>query len=157
VLCVGLSLIVPAERQRRAVVAIRALGGSVEYVKPDNDANEAFLRRCLPRDYFGEVREVDFSNTKVTDAGLAYLHGMASLQELNLGYTKVTDVGLSHLQRLTGLQELDLYGTQVTDAGLSDLHAITGLRRLSLNFTLVTDAGLAQLRQRLPKCQVFGP
>ena len=32
VLCVGLSLVIaPAERQRRAVAAIEALGGSVEY------------------------------------------------------------------------------------------------------------------------------
>jgi hypothetical protein len=128
VLCVGLSLVVavvvPAERQRRAVVAIKALGGSVEYVEPDQKATESFprpfLQRWLPRDYVDEVREIDLSVTEVTDVGLAQLQGLTALQELNLGYTKVTDAGPARLQRLTGLRELDLYGTHVTDAGLAE-------------------------------------
>jgi len=165
VLCVGLSLVVavvvPAERQRRAVVAIKALGGTVEYVEPDQKATETFprpfLQRWLPRDYVDELREIDLSVTEVTDVGLAQLQGLTALQELNLGYTKVTDAGLAHVQGLTELQELDLYGTHVTDAALAHLHGLRSLRRLSLNGTRVTDVGLAKFRRALPNCQIFGP
>jgi hypothetical protein len=44
----------------------------------------------------------------VTDAGLAHLARLTSLQELNLESTQVTDAGLAHLAGLTSLQELDL-------------------------------------------------
>src|SRR5579863_5667165 len=75
-----------ANRQREAVVAIEALGGTVYYAEPDEDASEAFprpfLRRWLPRDYFDEVRLVDLDDTQVTDAGLAHLHGLTRLQAL---------------------------------------------------------------------------
>jgi len=154
VLCVGLRLVVvPAEKQRRAVAAIKALGGRVDYVKPSEEASEAFprpfLRRWLPQDYFDEVRKVDFrfdQGNQVTDAGLAHLLGLSALQELNLnGSTHVTDAGMAHLQGLTRLQMLLLGGTQVTDAGLAHLHEMTELHVLDLFGIQVNDAGLAHL------------
>ncbi len=113
VLCVGLSLVVaPAERQRRAVAAIEALGGSVEYVELDPDASEPFprpfLRRWFPRDYFDDVREVYLRPTQDPDAGLAHLQGLTRLQKLYLGGTQVTDAGLAHMQGLTQMKELIL-------------------------------------------------
>ncbi len=185
VLCMGLSLVVvPAERQRRAVAAIEALGGRVQYVKPDQKATEAFprpfLRRWLPRDYLDKVQDVDLlyvedeeldaglahlhsltalhglslMGTQITDAGLAHLQALTGLQTLDLRHTQITGAGLAHLQGLTGLQELDLGDTEVTDAGLAQLHALTGLQQVSLKGTQVTDAGLAQLRKALPNCQM---
>jgi len=132
VLCVGLSLvIVPAERQRRAVAAIEALGGAVGYEESDQ-SNERLHRlfRCwLPRDYFDQVRSVLLPNT-VTDAGLAHLHG------------------------LTGLERLWLNSTQLTDAGLAQIHGLTGLKWISFGGNQVTDAGRAKLRQALPNCRI---
>jgi hypothetical protein len=138
VLCVGLALVVvPAERQRRAVAAIEAVGGRVGYFGLDQKASVAFprpfLRRWLSRDYFDEVEWVDLAGTKVTDTELAVV------------------------QVLTGLVGLTLDGTQVTDAGLSRLDGLKGLKKLWLfrnEFTQVSDAGLAQLRQRLPNCRI---
>jgi hypothetical protein len=138
VLCVGLALVVvPAERQRRAVAAIEAVGGRVGYFGLDQKASAAFprpfLRRWLSRDYFDEVEWVDLAGTKVTDTELAVV------------------------QVLTGLVGLTLDGTQVTDAGLSRLDGLKGLKKLWLfrnEFTQVSDAGLAQLRQRLPNCRI---
>ena len=104
-------VVVPAERQRRAVAAIEALGGSVEYVEPDQEASEAFprpfLRRWLPRDYFDEVRESlsRWHSSHGRWAGApARADGAARL--LYLDGTQVTDAGLAHLQGLTGLQVL---------------------------------------------------
>jgi Leucine-rich repeat (LRR) protein len=46
---------------------------------------------------------------------------MANLEALNLQGTKLTDAGLVHLKGLANLQTLDLKGTQVTDAGVKSL------------------------------------
>jgi Leucine-rich repeat (LRR) protein len=153
VLCVGLSLVVvPAERQRRAVAAIKALGGRVQYVTPDQDASKAFprpfLRRWLPRDYFDAVQAVTFRATQITDAGLAHLRGLRGLQVLSLGSSQVTDAGLAHLRALTGLQELSFDGTQVTDAGVTHLQALTELTRLTL-WEITAPEALGEL-QELP-------
>ena len=39
---------------------------------------------------------LDLSETRVSDAGLAHLARLTSLQALNLGLTQVTDAGLAH-------------------------------------------------------------
>lgn len=168
-LCVALSLwVVPAERQRRRVAAIEAMGGAVDYVPflalvegsgvSDPRASEAFpvtlLRRWLPPDYFDEVLTVLLTNTRLTDAGLDHVRGLTSLQTLGLGNTQDTDAGLARL-RLTGLQQLFLGGSQVTDAGLAQLQGLTGLQDLSLGGTQVTDAGLVYL-QGLTSLQGLG-
>jgi hypothetical protein len=60
--------------------------------------------------------------TQVTDAGLANLSGLKSLERLYLlGDSHVTDAGLTHLRTLTSLEYLFLHGTQVTDAGIANL------------------------------------
>jgi hypothetical protein len=144
VLCVGLRLVVvPAERQQRAVAAIEALGGEVQYFELDQEDpnHEPFLRRWLPPDYIDEVRVVDLGGRPVTDAGMENLRGLTGLQVLFLDLTRVTDAGLAQLQGFTRLEYLSLTCTQVTDAGLAHLQGLTGLQVLDLDGTLFTDAG----------------
>src|SRR3569623_541941 len=132
-LCVILSLwVVPAERQRRTVAAIAAMGGSIDYVPilsfvegsgaTDPRESEAFpitfLRRWLPPDYFDEVLIVLLTDTRLTDAGLDHLRGLTSLQTLGMENTQDTDAGLTHLQEWAALQQRWLGGSQVTDAGM---------------------------------------
>jgi len=156
-LCVWLSAVVNrANRQRDAVTNIEALGGSVYYwdsdqEQRDQEASETFpkpfLRRWLPRDYFDEVRIVEFDGTEVvTDAGLVHLQGLTGMRELNLDHTQVTDAGLAHLHGLTGLVLLSLNGTQVTGAGLAHLQALNGLEWIHLDGTRFTDASLAHVQ-----------
>jgi hypothetical protein len=159
VLCVGLALVVvPVERQRRAVAAIKAIGGTVAYAEHDETAIEAFPgrfpRRWLARDYFDEVRQVYLDSTQVTDADLAHLQGLTGVRRLYLDDTQVTDAGLTHLQGLTGLEVLLLDRTEVTDTGLAHLQGLTRLETLWLNGTHVTDAGLSHL-QRLTGLEVL--
>jgi hypothetical protein len=138
-LCVALSMwVVPAERRRRAVAAVEALGGAVIFVdrhKINESSSIVFIRRWLPHAYVDEAEVVDFnfSDTEVTDAGLAHLQGLASLQGLDLSNTQVTDAGLAHLQQLKSIRWLFLRNTEVTDAGV------------------------AKLRNALPNCRVYGP
>jgi hypothetical protein len=186
VTCVLLALWgVPAERQRRAVAAIEALGGFVQYVANEGKSESipvAFLRQWLPQSYFDGVEAVSLypakftdadlvhlkwlpglqrlylAETQVTDAGLAHLRGLIDLQRLDLHNTQITDAGLVHLKGLTGLQVLELRGTQVTDDGLAQLHELKDSAALDLSGIQVTDARLAELRKALPGCNIIrGP
>jgi Leucine-rich repeat (LRR) protein len=94
----------------------------------------------------GEVVEVNLYGTKVTDAGLEHLKGLANLKTLFLADTQVTAAGLEHLKGLTKLRVLYLGDTQVTDAGLVHLKGLTKLEYLNLSRTQVTDAGLEHLK-----------
>ena len=59
---------------------------------------------------------------KITDAGLAHLEDLKSLQILNLAKTQISDAGLAHLKGLTALQSLNLRACpQITAAAVADL------------------------------------
>src|SRR5262249_44309494 len=95
-----------AREQRRAVAAIKKLGGKVfvDEQSPDRP-----------------VVKVDLSRSGVTDAALAQLKSLTRLETLDLRSTKVSDAGLRHLRPLTRLKVLDLFNTRVTDAGVREL------------------------------------
>ena len=95
------------QKQDVAVAAIRKLGGKV----------------TLDEENPGRPLSVNFYGSKVTDAGLEHLKGLAKLQTLALQRTNVTDAGLVHLKGLTNLQALGLAGTKVSDDGVKDLQA----------------------------------
>jgi len=86
------------------------------------------------------------STAQITDAGLAYLKGMTSLETLYFENTQVGDDGLAHLKDLTSLKVLYIGGTEVTDVGLAYVENLTGLQRLCVHKTQVSDAGLAHLK-----------
>lgn len=94
----------------------------------------------------GIVREVDLTNSTLTDADMEILGTLASLEQLILnGCTHLTDAGLVPVQRLTKLRGLGLERTQITDAGLVNLQGLTDLKYLSLNWTGAGDVGLKHL------------
>src|SRR5687767_8155924 len=113
------------DAEDRAVEAVTRLGGKV--VRSNGDPARP-------------VVEVNFSDTRVTGAGLKVLAVFKGLKTLDLSGTKVTDAELKELTTLQGLQNLSLFGTQVTNAGLKELAALQGLVALYLNRTQVTDA-----------------
>ena len=153
-----------AERQRKAVEAIRKLGGTVLYdgqldAKGDFVPNAAptgspWLRSVLGDDFFWKVKGVFLNNPQVTDDGLEHLKRFSQLQALGLSDTKVTDAGLEHLKGLSQLQQLWLGGTRVTSSGLEHLKGLNQLKGLYLDGTKVTDEGVKKLQQALPKCKV---
>ena len=145
----GLGLFVyKIDRARLVVAAIEEVGGTCEYrgSPPKSGRIRAWLRRHLPRSYFDEVIYIFADhNAKITDAELAHLSALTSLEFLFLNGTRVSDAGLVQLSSLTSLRWLNLSETQVTDAALVRLSALTSLKRVDLRGTQVTDAGLAHL------------
>jgi hypothetical protein len=88
---------------------------------------------------------IDLHQTRVRDADLEMLHGLAGLRTLNLYGTSITDAGLAHLSGLSGLQTLHLNGTSISNAGMENLRGLTSLRELSIYDTKVSDDGLKHL------------
>ena len=56
----------------------------------------------------------------MTDADLEVLHGFAELRELDLSDTQVTDEGLHAIEACDKLEVLKLAGTAVTDEGFRE-------------------------------------
>jgi hypothetical protein len=183
VLCLVLGLWVErAERQRRAVAAVRETGGFVAYdydltKPPINRTGPDWLYRFLAVDYYANVLKINWpkatdaglahfggltkleqlylSDAAVTDAGLMNLGNLTSLKRLSLSGTSVTDAGIAHLTRLTALEDLDLEGTRVTDVGLARLSALTNLRYLCVDDTEITPDGLMRLYKCLPDLWLY--
>jgi hypothetical protein len=160
-LCVALGFWVNgAERQRRAVAAVLAAGGTVQY---EHEQGVAFavagefpgpdwLCRLLGVDYFADVIYARVPPSKysrvppdVTAAAIAQVGGLTSLKALDLSETPLSDADLAGLSGLHRLKGLSLSGTQITDAGLAHVGRLTRLEVLWLGDTQVSDAGLAHL------------
>ncbi len=133
------------DRYRRAAQWALSLGGSV-IVQMRNPATLIEVRAgaALPPADF-ELKQINLRARPVTDAGLAELAGLTSLNELLLSGTPISDAGLAHVRDLTGLKQLVLDGTPVTDAGLTNLSGLKNLQSLILNWSQVTDSGLIHL------------
>ncbi len=85
------------------------------------------------------IREIDLSRTPVSDAQLAALGKLASIENLSLATTQIGDVGAQSLARLVSLRELDLSNTMVTGKSIAQLAGLTHLERLWLNNSQVRD------------------
>lgn len=165
----------PAERHRRAVEAVRSLGGVV--VVANEGPVRSWLRDQLGTDYFGhavevflaetindadlrhleeltELRKLHLNYSQVGDEGLRHLRGLTHLTVLNLDNTRITDAGLTNLTTLSSLEDLDLCNTQVTDAGLEHLKVLTGLKHLAVLNTRVSSAGAAEWGRHVPGCRM---
>jgi internalin A len=93
-----------------------------------------------------EMRELDLSGTKISDAALIRLKEHRELGTLRLARTAISGATLADLEALPGLNSLDLAGTRVTDQALAKLAGLRGLAVLDLTDTAVTDAGLVHLK-----------
>jgi len=81
-----------------------------------------------------------------TDAGLAQLSKLRSLEELVVGSIGVTDAGMDHIAKLTNLKKLFMFGCEkVTDKGLARLTTLKSLKDLDIAHAKLTIAGLAVL------------
>ena len=156
--------------EAKAAAAIQKLGGLVKRDKhlPGNPVVEVNFQasttgrtirdadlvhlKGLPRLkvlYLGHV-------TDTTDAGLAHLAGVTSLEKLSLPDTRITDRGLAHLRGLTKLASLGFpFCKGVTDRGLVYLFDLKRLKDVNIAGTRVTERGVAALRKALPEAYII--
>lgn len=93
--------------------------------------------------------------TKFSDAGLAPLGKLASLQELRInGSTQVTDAGIVHLAKLNKLEKLDLGRTGISSGCVTALGKLPALKELEVVGSRFGPDGISQLRKLNPKVKV---
>ncbi len=183
-LCIWLGLVVSrAERQRRAVAALRDMRARVDYdtttMTPGGPPTHwRWLRTWLGDDYFDNVIEVFmfrdaddeflqrvgdlqglkslyFRGTQVTDEGLAPIARLPHLERLSFDADDVTDNGMRILARAPALRQLGIGAPQVTDQGVKAICQLDSLENLGLQDTQVTEAGLRYIGT-LKHLQNFG-
>lgn len=103
------------------------------------DFGDAELAKLTP--LAANLRWLDLSGTRVTDAALLQVATMQNLERLHLQRTAITDAGLKSLLPLGDLYYLNLYGTAVTDEGLATLRSLPNLKQVYLWQTQVTPEG----------------
>lgn len=151
VACLALGWIVDEVRDGRlAVATIHELGGRIRYKRQPQTASAPspmrWLRLVMGEEYTGIVNDVSFANCKLSDADLACVGRLTSLDRLDLDYTVVGDAGIQHLTGLQKLTWLDVEDTQITDRALASIGKLKALRYLILDGTNVTDDGLRSLQ-----------
>jgi hypothetical protein len=106
---------------------------------------------------FPALQRLDVSFTAISDNGLAPLKSLTTLQELYVNDNKLTDAAMPHIAKIGSLTTIFLSGTQISDTGLEHLLEMPLLEHLELRDTRVTEHGISRLRQKMPKCAIFGP
>jgi Leucine-rich repeat (LRR) protein len=103
---------------------------------------------------FTKLEELDLRNTRIGDEGLKHLRGLKMLKKLNLrknpATNEITDAGIAYLKDLNSLEELTLPYTGLTDAALSELVGLNSLKKLEAYGEGITDKGLAELAKMKP-------
>src|SRR5258708_1775491 len=116
----------------------------------DRWITDADLRRMAEA---GDVRELDLSETRITNAGLQYLKSLHGVHRLNLYFAEyINEDGLAFLKNWQALEELNLRGGRVTSKIFEHLAGLKELRVLDLGATEITDEGFDQITD-LPKLE----
>ena len=132
---------------------------SVTGLRGEIDANLTRLRGL------GSLKELDLSETELTDSGAALLERFPVLTSLHVRGCPLSDAGLKSIGKLTrltflsvgersssnGPRGLEAAGqSRLSDAGLRELHSLAKLESLTLASRNITEAGLARLIEFYP-------
>jgi uncharacterized protein YjbI with pentapeptide repeats len=123
-----------------------------EAPEPDDAASVSSLEEVgakLKKDGDGLVIEADFRGTTIGDAALDNLAGLRRLRSVMLNETAVTDAGMAAVGKVATLQNVDLRGCTISNAGLEPLTALSELKALRLSgesgATSVDDDGMVHV------------
>jgi hypothetical protein len=142
---------------RRAAVWALSLGGSVAVRKPGETALRTLSTAELPADEF-ELVELALSTpaaaSRVTDDSLRHVRGLPALKVLNLlGCKKLSDAGIAQLADLPSLESITLTFVPVTDTSIPVLLQFRTLKTVQLGETLTGDASVEKLCRGLAELQ----
>lgn len=99
-----------------------------------------------------QLAELELFDNQADDEGVKHAAAIKSLKLLNVSYgPTVTDAALAAVAQLPTLEEFKLSGALVTDAGLQQLAAVKSLKKIVLGkMKGVTPDGIAQLQKSRP-------
>lgn len=89
---------------------------------------------------YAGYQDLDLSDSKVSDKGIALLKGAPRLKTLVLRRAhKVTDAAMDDLAKIPTLTEIDLRGTRVTNAGIARLAVLPELESIWISGDHISD------------------
>ncbi|MFC1758423.1 carboxypeptidase regulatory-like domain-containing protein [Planctomycetota bacterium] len=154
--------------ERAAIAAIKLLGGWVELESIDGkehvvevnmvyhedertgrEENRLVCDECLSyMQKFPKLKRLLLYREQATDAGLANLRGMDSLEEIWIwDASAVTDAGAAHLAQLKNLRTIHLGNSKITDEALRHFSGLPKIEKLSLQKNHFTNDGLENLQK----------
>jgi len=102
-----------------------------------------------------EVEYLNLIKTNITEDGLATLGQLDNVEALGLGGPGITDGSLRHVKGFRDLRILRLESCAITDDGLVHLEEMSRLKAIFLYTGGISQEGVDQLRQALPKTNVW--
>lgn len=141
---------VPIWRERKSILNVRRLGGSVRTKLRDP---EWFWSKLGPN--WETAIRIDLSQSPIFNSDIECLRAFRNLETLYLGGTQITDWGLLHLIGLRNLKTLWLAETDVSDWGVRTLSHLTDLQELNIKGTQIGILGRSMLNQLLPSCKLI--
>jgi hypothetical protein len=101
-----------------------------------------------------DIVDIDFRQTKITDADVEALLPLANLAGISFWNTGISDLAIERIRQLRQLTRLNLCGTQVTDASVSTL-VVMALDYIDVADTQLTAYGVEKLRAGLPNAEIL--
>ncbi|MGD0900974.1 MAG: hypothetical protein ABR915_24340 [Thermoguttaceae bacterium] len=141
-----------ARRQRRAVEAVLAAGGSVDYDYQYDAPGGRFLPDATPpapgwlRAVVGDGYFTNVIAAGVDDSSIQYVGAFPQLNFLQAYLSHATPDRSAHLAGLPVLEFATLTGIGVDDRALGSLKGSRRLKCLYLGDTSITNAGVASIR-----------
>ncbi len=100
------------------------------------------------------IEELVLFQANVGDDDLEYVAALPQLRSLGLGYTHVTDAGVARLRGVSSLEVIDLEGTAITGRCVRDVCEMKQLTWLNVERTQLSSTDVAKIKEALPKCDV---
>jgi len=97
-----------------------------------------------------DVKRLSLELTNISDASMSSIAAMDNLTELDLTECKVTDRGIAELAKHRSLRKLWVGGTQVSDESIEVLSSIPKLESLIYEGSAITPQGFVQLARKNP-------
>lgn len=142
----------PAGKASSGTSTSEAIQPAVPAPEPDSADSIAALKEAgakLKLDGDGLVIEADFRGTSIGDSALESLVGLKRVRSVLLNETAVTDAGMATVGKVSTLQNVDLRGCAISNAGLEPLTALSELKALRLSgesgVTSVDDDGMVHV------------
>lgn len=103
-----------------------------------------------------QLKELGAENLNISDASLGALKDLNELRMLHLGGNfKITDAGVAVLAELGSLEYLDLFETNISDNSIPSIAKLKNLKGLGVTKSRMSRAGVEKLRALMPQTDII--
>jgi internalin A len=103
---------------------------------------------------YAELKHLTLRDVPAKGSALDKLPHPEKLVSLNMAQSGITDAEVAGLARMTSLEKLNLSETALTDAAVDTLSKLSSIKQMLLTQTGVSTEGMSRLRKALPECSI---